>query len=129
MWKVVDDDGQTFRNQLLTTHSDSTVAIWDCTYYNDYANKSMLYSIIGFDPTFNSGFGVVSVNGFSLSPLPPAITTASIGKYDFCFLKLIVAIIMKRIDVLVVKFYSIIQWKVFSQTFSGEVVKKTAYFK
>ena len=41
-WGLVDDDGQTFRNQLLTTHSDSTVAIWDCTYYNDYANKSML---------------------------------------------------------------------------------------
>eukprot|EP00943_MAST-04B_sp_MAST-4B-sp1_P009621 g9621.t1 len=33
-WGLI-DDGKSFRNQLLTTHSNSTVAIWDCTYFDD----------------------------------------------------------------------------------------------
>ncbi|MNL16476.1 hypothetical protein D3C87_1375200 [compost metagenome] len=53
------------------------------------ANLSRLCSIIGLSPTFKSGFGTVSVNGCSLCPLPPAIITASIGKYDLIFLKFI----------------------------------------
>ena len=39
----------------------------------------MLCSIIGLSPTFNSGFGVFSVNGRNLFPSPPAINTASTG--------------------------------------------------
>ena len=42
-----------------------------------------MYDIISLFPIFNNGFGVFSVKGRSLSPLPPAIITASIGKIDF----------------------------------------------
>ena len=35
----------------------------------------MIVSKIGLLPTFNIGFGVCSVNGLSLVPKPPAIST------------------------------------------------------
>lgn len=49
--------------------------------------------MIALLPTFNNGFGVLSVRGRNRSPFPPAINTASIGKYERCVLRLMISTI------------------------------------
>ncbi len=43
--------------------------------------------MMGLSPILSNGFGVLSVSGLSLSPLPPAIITASTGRVSVTSLK------------------------------------------